>query len=91
MPVIFMTGHCDIPMYVKAMKAETIDFLSKPFRDQDFLDSIGEALERDTIRSQSEGEICVMAQRYETLKSSELQATVQHAFDIRHYRPNVRR
>src|SRR5262245_10092610 len=46
-PVIFMTGHGDIPMSVQAMKAGAIDFLTKPFRDQDMLDAVAAALERD--------------------------------------------
>ena len=49
-PIIFMTGHGDIPMSVRAMKAGAVDFLSKPFRDQDMLDAVTAALERDTQR-----------------------------------------
>ncbi|MGH6939481.1 response regulator transcription factor [Hypericibacter sp.] len=54
-PIIFMTGHGDIPMSVKAMKAGAIDFLTKPFRDQDMLDAITLALRRDRERRNSEG------------------------------------
>lgn len=50
LPVIFMTGHGDIPMSVRAMKAGAIDFLAKPFRDQDLLDSVNEGIERDRRR-----------------------------------------
>ncbi|QEX19499.1 nodulation protein W [Hypericibacter terrae] len=53
-PIIFMTGHGDIPMSVKAMKAGAVDFLTKPFRDQDMLDAIATALRRDRERRNSE-------------------------------------
>jgi FixJ family two-component response regulator len=53
-PIIFMTGHGDIPMSVKAMKAGAVDFLTKPFRDQDILDAVIRALERDQKRRDSE-------------------------------------
>jgi len=53
-PIIFMTGHGDIPMSVKAMKAGAVDFLTKPFRDQDILDAVSRALERDQKRRDSE-------------------------------------
>jgi FixJ family two-component response regulator len=52
-PIIFMTGHGDIPMSVKAMKAGAIDFLTKPFRDQDILDAVTRAIERDQKRRDS--------------------------------------
>lgn len=50
MPIVFMTGYGDIPMSVRAMKAGAVDFLTKPFRDQDILDAVGAALERDAVR-----------------------------------------
>jgi len=53
-PIIFMTGHGDIPMTVKAMKAGAVEFLPKPFRDQDMLDAVQHALERDRARHQAE-------------------------------------
>src|SRR5271166_3903371 len=53
-PIIFMTGHGDIPMTVRAMKAGAVDFLSKPFRDQDMLDAVATAIERDRKRRESE-------------------------------------
>jgi FixJ family two-component response regulator len=53
-PIIFMTGHGDIPMSVQAMKAGAVDFLPKPFRDQDMLDAVAKALERDRKRRESE-------------------------------------
>ncbi len=55
-PIIFITGHGDIPMSVRAMKAGAVEFLTKPFRDQDLLDAIQQALERDRqVRSQHAG------------------------------------
>ena len=54
-PIIFMTGHGDIPMSVQAMKAGAIDFLTKPFRDQDMLDAVAKALEQDSRRREAEG------------------------------------
>ena len=56
-PIIFMTGHGDIPMSVKAMKAGAIDFLTKPFRDQDMLDAVVTAIERDRGRRKEEKEV----------------------------------
>src|SRR5258705_3466048 len=53
-PIIFMTGHGDIPMSVRAMKAGAVDFLTKPFRDQDMLDAVTMAIERDRKRRASE-------------------------------------
>ena len=53
-PIIFMTGHGDIPMSVRAMKAGAIDFLTKPFRDQDMLDAVGRAIETDRTRRSSQ-------------------------------------
>ncbi len=57
MPIIFMTGHGDIPMSMRALKAGAVDFLTKPFRDQDMLDVVAAALERDRRRRQSEGAV----------------------------------
>ncbi|WP_404294696.1 response regulator transcription factor (plasmid) [Microvirga sp. RSM25] len=56
-PIIFMTGHGDIPMSVKAMKAGAIDFLAKPFRDQDILDAVAVALDRDRQRRHTEKQL----------------------------------
>ena len=56
-PIIFVTAHGDIPMSVKAMKSGAIEFLTKPFRDQDLLDAIQQALERDRARRQQESEL----------------------------------
>jgi FixJ family two-component response regulator len=66
-PIIFMTGHGDIPMSVRAMKAGAIDFLTKPFRDQDMLDAIMRALEHDRKRRESEGAISHLRTRFESL------------------------
>lgn len=70
-PVIFITGHGDIPMSVRAMKAGAVEFLTKPFRDQDLLDAIHVALERDRARRQQESEIMVLRERFESLTPRE--------------------
>lgn len=70
-PVIFITGHGDIPMSVKAMKAGAIDFLTKPFRDQDMLDAVAMALERDRQRRESEVAATDLRQRFELLTPRE--------------------
>ena len=70
-PIIFMTGHGDIPMSVKAMKAGAIEFLTKPFRDQDLLDAVRVALERDQARREHEQAISSLRARYESLSSRE--------------------
>ena len=66
-PIIFITGHGDIPMSVRAMKAGAIEFLTKPFRDQDLLDAIQVALERDRATRQRESEIAALRERFESL------------------------
>jgi len=71
LPVIFMTGHGDIPMSVRAMKAGAVDFLAKPFRDQDLLDAVGIALERDHGRRQRDGALQGLRARFETLTPRE--------------------
>ena len=70
-PIIFITGHGDIPMSVRAMKAGAVEFLTKPFRDQDLLDAIQVALERDRARRQQEAEIAVLQERFESLTPRE--------------------
>jgi FixJ family two-component response regulator len=67
LPVIFITAHGDVPMSVRAMKAGAVEFLTKPFRDQDLLDAIQLALNQDGIRRQQEGEISELRERFETL------------------------
>ena len=70
-PIIFMTGHGDIPMSVQAMKAGAIDFLTKPFRDQDMLDAVVRALERDQKRRDSEKVVMELRVRLDSLTSRE--------------------
>jgi FixJ family two-component response regulator len=70
-PIIFMTGHGDIPMSVRAMKAGAVDFLSKPFRDQDMLDAVTAALERDTQRRSEAAAKEDLRAQYETLTARE--------------------
>src|ERR1700731_778018 len=70
-PMIFITAHGDIPMTVRAMKAGAVEFLTKPFRDQDLLDAIQVALERDRARRQQEAEIGTLRQRWELLTPRE--------------------
>jgi FixJ family two-component response regulator len=71
LPIIFMTGHGDIPMSVRAMKAGAIDFLTKPFRDQDMLDAVMMALERDRKRRETEGALSELRARFESLTPRE--------------------
>jgi RNA polymerase sigma factor (sigma-70 family) len=70
-PIIFITAHGDIPMTVRAMKAGAVEFLTKPFRDQDLLDAIQLALERDRARRQQEAEMAVLRARFESLSPRE--------------------
>ncbi len=70
-PVIFITGHGDIPMTVKAMKSGAVEFLTKPFRDQDLLDAIQQALERENASRKQQDEIQDLKKRYETLTARE--------------------
>ena len=70
-PIIFMTGHGDIPMTVKAMKAGAVDFLTKPFRDQDMLDAVAVAIERDRTRRKEEKIVAELRSVFETLTPRE--------------------
>ena len=70
-PVIFITGHGDIPMTVKAMKSGAVEFLTKPFRDQDLIDAIQEALKRDSETRQQQSEIAELKERYTRLSARE--------------------
>ena len=70
-PIIFMTGHGDIPMSVQAMKAGAVDFLTKPFRDQEMLDAVVKALERDQKRIDSQKVIANLRVRFDSLTSRE--------------------
>ena len=73
LPIVMITGHGDIPMTVRAMKAGAVDFLSKPFRDQDMLDAVGAAIERDRHRRAAETDTAQIRRRYETLSARERQ------------------
>jgi FixJ family two-component response regulator len=66
-PIIFITGHGDIPMTVEAMKSGAVEFLTKPFRDQDLVDAIQQALKRDDELRQRQAEIAQLRERYEKL------------------------
>lgn len=70
-PIIFITGHGDIPMSVRAMKAGAVEFLTKPWREQDLLDAIHVAIEGDTARRQQEKEISELRDRLEWLTPRE--------------------
>jgi FixJ family two-component response regulator len=71
LPIIFVTGHGDIPMTVKAMKAGAVDFLSKPYRHQDLLDAIARAIERDRFDRMQRSELAELRLRYESLTPRE--------------------
>ena len=70
-PIVFVCAHGDIPMTVRAMKAGAVEFLSKPFRDQDLLEAIQVALERDRSRRQQESDLAVLRERFELLSPRE--------------------
>jgi FixJ family two-component response regulator len=70
-PIIFITGHGDIPMTVQAMKGGALEFLTKPFRDQDLLDAIQQGLARDRVWLENETENRVLRRRYEALSTRE--------------------
>jgi FixJ family two-component response regulator len=72
-PIIFITGHGDIPMTVKAMKSGAVEFLTKPFRDQDLLDAIHQALDRDRATRQQQRELAGLRNRYDSLTARERQ------------------
>jgi FixJ family two-component response regulator len=72
-PIIFITGHGDIPMSVRAMKAGAVEFLTKPFRDQELIDSIQLAIARDRARRRGERELAELRMRWATLTSRERQ------------------
>ena len=70
-PIIFITAHADVPMSVRAMKAGAVEFLTKPFRDQDLLDAIQLALERDRAQRKRECEIAALRERFRSLTARE--------------------
>ena len=71
LPIIFITGHGDIPMSVQAMKGGAIDFITKPFRDQDLLDAIQLGLEQDRARRENEGAMALLRARFDSLTQRE--------------------
>jgi FixJ family two-component response regulator len=70
-PIVFITAHGDIPMTVRAMKSGAVEFLTKPFRDQDLLDAIHQALDRDRVARQRHAELADLRKRYESLSPRE--------------------
>ncbi|MGB7730420.1 MAG: response regulator [Candidatus Acidiferrum sp.] len=70
-PIIFITAHGDIPMTVKAMKLGAVEFLTKPFRDQDLLDAIEQALQRDQVARHQQNELAALQERYKSLTARE--------------------
>ena len=76
-PIIFITGHGDIPMSVSAMKAGAVEFLTKPFRDQDLLDAIQAAVERDRASQEGRAELAELRSRYRSLTPREREV-MQH-------------
>jgi RNA polymerase sigma factor (sigma-70 family) len=71
LPIVFLTGHGDIPMSVRAIKAGAVEFLTKPFRDQDLLDAVRVALDRDRARREQEKEVTDIQRRFDSLTSRE--------------------
>jgi FixJ family two-component response regulator len=72
-PIIFITGHGDIPMTVKAIKSGAVEFLTKPFVDEDLLNAIQQAFDRDRVTRQQHGELAELRKRYESLTTRERQ------------------
>jgi FixJ family two-component response regulator len=70
-PIVFVTAHGDIPMTVQAMRSGAVEFLTKPFRGQDLLDAIEQALQRDQITRQQQNELAVLQERYRSLTARE--------------------
>jgi FixJ family two-component response regulator len=82
-PIVFLTGHGDISMSVKAMKAGAVDFLTKPFRDQDMLDAVTKALDQDRRRRAGEKSLSDLRQRFETLTQREQEVMALAASGLR--------
>jgi FixJ family two-component response regulator len=78
-PIVFITGHADIPMSVQAMKGGAIEFLTKPFRDQDLLDAIQLGLSRDLARRENERDLATLRERFESLSFREREIMIQVA------------
>jgi FixJ family two-component response regulator len=70
-PIVFITGHGDIPMSVRAMKAGAVEFLTKPFRDQDLLDAVQRGLELDRVRRKEQHSVAELRARFESLTARE--------------------
>jgi FixJ family two-component response regulator len=79
LPIIFITGHGDIPMTVQAMKAGAVEFLTKPFRDQDLLDAIQLGLARDRARRESEEALAALKERFGSLSPREREIMIEVA------------
>jgi FixJ family two-component response regulator len=79
LPIIFITGHGDIPMSVEAMKGGAIEFLTKPFRDQDLLDAIELGISRDRARRESEKDLTALRERFASLSPREREIMIQVA------------
>jgi RNA polymerase sigma factor (sigma-70 family) len=77
LPIIFMTAHADVPMTVQAMKGGAIEFLTKPFRDQDLLEAVEAGLARDRARRESDRALRVLRELFNTLSSREREVMVQ--------------
>jgi FixJ family two-component response regulator len=71
MPIVFITGHGDVQMSVRAMKAGAVEFLTKPFRDQDLLDAVQQAVDRDRATREQRAQIAELRERYESLSPRE--------------------
>jgi FixJ family two-component response regulator len=76
-PIIFITAHADIPMTVQAMKGGAIEFLTKPFRDQELLDAVDAGLARDRARRESDRTFATLKERFETLSSREREIMIR--------------
>ena len=79
LPIIFITGHGDIPMSVQAMKGGAIEFLTKPFRDQELLDAIQLGLSRDRARRENQNALAALTERFESLSPREREIMIQVA------------
>jgi FixJ family two-component response regulator len=79
LPIVFITGHGDIPMSVQAMKGGAIEFFTKPIRDQEFLDAIQLGLTRDRIRRENEGALADLRRRFASLSPREREVMIQVA------------
>jgi FixJ family two-component response regulator len=80
-PIVFISGHGDIPMTVRAMKAGAVDFLAKPFRDQDLLDAVTAAIQRDDKRREQENRLADLKAHFSSLTARERE--IMAAFELR--------